>query len=408
MGGMQGDVTRRTATWMAITFVFIVPWENVIVIPGLGTLARVAGLGLFGLFALSVAAKGTLRRPTQFHILAAAFAVWGITSVAWSSAFAISTLFSITLIQLVLIAYLLYNLLDNPLAHYRARVASVLGGYIVSAILIFNGVTGNVTEFERRASIPNSNENDVGIVLVLLMPIAWHLANDRGVSKLIRSVSVFYIPLAFVGIIFTASRTSLVVALLFVVMAMASLMRAGRIQKLLYPLILAATAAFVAVSAPETSFERLGTIQGSVEQGDFGSRQFFWAKAWELISEGAATTLFGFGLGTFDFLVGDSAHQTFLAVTAELGIVGLGLLLSVLIIVGRHIRTLDSANRQMWTSAMIIWLIAVQTLSWHFFTFTWVLFALIMADGSWKAPATARTSDSDGPVIDLRTPARQR
>ena len=389
--------THQAAVAAALLFVFLAPWENVIVIPGFGTAARAVGIALLGLYAIMAAARGSIRRPARFHFAMASFVLWGLATVAWSVEFSTSTLFAVTLIQLLVLVYLLYDLLDDEQVHGNALWALVLGGYVVSLFLIFNGLTGNVTQFERRASIPNSNENDVGIVLAMTMPIAWNIALDSANTRFRRLGAAMFVPVSYAAIIFTASRASLLATAPFILAILLSLLKSRPSHRFIYSVLVAGAAVVVARSAPESSLERLSTIGDSFSNGEFGSREIIWESGVEVLIDNGLNFVRGYGLGTFVDIVGFAAHQAFLAVAVETGLVGLLLFVGVLGVAVFHVRTLEPNARRMWITAMLVWLIGVQTLSWHLHTFTWLPLALAIAD-------QRRARDDTEQILDLREP----
>ena len=60
------------ALWI---FIFSVPWENVIVIPGLGAISRLTGMVALAMTVLAALVTGRFRRWQAFHIAALLFVI---------------------------------------------------------------------------------------------------------------------------------------------------------------------------------------------------------------------------------------------------------------------------------------------------------------------------------------------
>src|SRR4051812_48759113 len=64
--------------------VFATPWQRVIQVAGVGTIARIAGLAAFSVGSVAIAASGGLRRPALFHLWALMFVLWSGSTLFWT------------------------------------------------------------------------------------------------------------------------------------------------------------------------------------------------------------------------------------------------------------------------------------------------------------------------------------
>jgi hypothetical protein len=73
-------VFRKAAFFFLWILIFVIPWENAVVIPGFGTLSRAVGIPAFGMALLAILESGTLRTLSMQHLIALFFTVWaGLT-----------------------------------------------------------------------------------------------------------------------------------------------------------------------------------------------------------------------------------------------------------------------------------------------------------------------------------------
>lgn len=396
--GHGNSLAVDIARFFTLFFIFLLPWENVIILPGLGTLARLVGIAMAGSWLVAVAVTGRIRKPHPVHLMTFALLAWAGATIIWSPSLFVSGVFMSTLIQIALLMLISWDLLSTKrLADLAVRLF-VAGALVSAGLIIVNGALGNVTTFERRATIANSNSNDIGVILALSLPLAWHHAMTT--RTIWRPLCFAFIPAAYIAIFFTASRSSLLATLPFIIYLLALIRRSSIRQRMRYVVGGAMALPFIFAFAPESGFERFSTIGDSVSEGEFGSRQIFWARGLELWLEDPWSLLLGGGIGTFAFHIGRVAHQTFISVAFEVGVIGLGLFIATLVVGGREIRRLPIGERWAWTASFGTWFIGVQTLSWEFHKVTWMI--LIMAVISACASRRRPTNEEATRLVDRR------
>ena len=64
--------------------VFAIPWENAVMVPGVGTIARLIGVLAGGLGVLAIIERQSLRLPSPGHVLITLFVLWEAASYFWS------------------------------------------------------------------------------------------------------------------------------------------------------------------------------------------------------------------------------------------------------------------------------------------------------------------------------------
>lgn len=363
-----------------LAYIFVLPWEKLIIVPGIGTGSRIVGMLAIAVTALTVASRQTIRRFHPLHGYLAAFVTYLVISSLWADSTTFAAVRSWTTLVNFGLALVLWEVLVSRADVQMAMKAYVLGAYITIAGVSFRALTGNVSEFQRRATLANTDENTVALILALGMPMAWYLATNRSSimasGRVQRAIMFAYIPAAYLGILFTASRGGFVASLPFLISIPFGLRTISRRERGFVTTGLVAVVIGAAVLAPDTSWKRIFQTREQVATGDISSRVIVWRDGIELWLETPLNMLFGVGTGNFQYHVGKVSHNTPLSVLVEGGLVG-GLLFAavgtaILLAVFRS----SLAPRMIWITNFAIWSIAGLSLTLHWHKVTWVLFAL--------------------------------
>ena len=394
---------RTVAFLLSLIMIFTIPWEDAITVSGIGALTMVIGLlaGIAWLF--SVVVRGTFRRPHLFHILVYCFIIWSILSIFWSTADAETMKRILTISQLGIMAWILWDLYQTPNAMRPALQVYILGGFVAigSTIYVYlNGQEISIYSGGRYAGA-NLNAVDLALILILGIPLAWHLAVTGGYGKAVwiqRLVNLAYIPMALFAIILTGTRTAIfamIPAAVYIVVT------TSHLKPLFRVLILAAVIVSLFTLLPiipQASIDRLSTAGNSIAEGDLGGRVRLW-NASLAIFEGHP--LLGIGAGSLRAPVwlGALAHNTFLSVLAELGLIGFTLFAAILTVVVYQAFRQPRSYRGLWLTVLAVWVIGVFTLSWEFRKPTWLFLSLVVISAN-------LASESHQFVIHAKYPAQ--
>lgn len=79
-------IFRKAAFFFLWILIFVIPFENAVVIPGFGTLSRAVGIPAFGMALLAILESGTLRTLSMQHLIVLFFTVWAGLTYFWSFA----------------------------------------------------------------------------------------------------------------------------------------------------------------------------------------------------------------------------------------------------------------------------------------------------------------------------------
>src|SRR4029077_119365 len=142
---------------------------------------------------------------------------------------------------------------------------------------------------------------------------------------------------------------------------------------------------------PETSWERLATMPTELEQGTFTGRTIIWKAGWEIFR---AHPFVGIGANAFRVMVsrelaepirmGEAdpappAHNTFLSVLVEQGVLGFAIFCALLIALALSLRGMPPFPQRLWIVSLAVWIVGVSGLTWEMRKPTWFFFGLLMA-----------------------------
>src|SRR5690242_594568 len=75
---------RRIAFWLAVAFIFTIPWENGIQVGGVGRVSRLVGLITFVVWLAALLADRRMRAPGGLQKAYLYFLVWNGLTFFWS------------------------------------------------------------------------------------------------------------------------------------------------------------------------------------------------------------------------------------------------------------------------------------------------------------------------------------
>jgi O-antigen ligase len=273
---------------------------------------------------------------------------------------------------------------------------------IVSTIASFIASTNTEYALYGRYSAPGNNANTTGILLAIGLPLAWYLAASAGESKTaqaLRLVNYAYIPAITFTIILTGTRFALIMSLPAFLFGLGTLKGLKTVSRILIFVLLLAAVFALGPIIPEAIFARLGTIDDEIQGGDLNDRTELWKTGLDLWLEHPILGLGSAGYNTsVETIYGRprSVHNSFIAVLAELGIIGLGLFGIVLVtavsLAWRHQRTLDA---WFWLTVLATWGLGNLALTWTYSKPTWLLLTLLAVSAS-----LSRLSGTSGPRME--------
>ena len=397
---------RTIAYVLSLVFIFVVPWEGVVRLPGMGTAARLVGFAVAAFWLATVVVTGKFRKPVPFQIVVCLFVLWNAVSIFWSAAPNRTISHLVTWAQLLVLVFILWDLYMTRAAIIIGLQAFILGEFVAVGSAITNFFAGNVyyTNYQR-FSPGETNPDGFGFILALGIPVAWYLASAEGVTKmsgLWRFVNYAYIPAAFFGLALSGTRTAMIASIAGMAFGLASLTRL-RLAARIAIFLLLATIVFILLPHVQTltSFQRLGTTASALAGGDLNQRTLLWRQGLAAFAE---HPLMGVGSNMYRSVnsLGKVAHNSFISVLVELGLIGFILFAIILATVVIQALRQPKWDKMFWLTVLMVWAIGAFTLTYEYRKATWVFLSLIVA----SAALTSSQEESVPLVVGSQTEAQ--
>ena len=393
------NLAPRLAFGLLWLFVFSNPWERLLIASG-ATYNHLIGIVALVITVLLVMARRRLRPWRRAHWFMVAFLGWATLSLFWTPDFPMSLAVVVIYLQLGAQAWLLWELAPTEEAQTSLLVAYVLGT-AVSALAILSTVRAGLTTTQlyggERYAMGGTDPNELGLTLALSLPMSWYLLTRRHAGRrpwwTAGYLGLFF--LALVGVLLTASRGAVLATLAALLIVPLSLSRLSPGRRLALVLGLLGVACAVRFLVPQGPWQRLVTTYTSVREMQLSGREEIWPLGIQMFWE---HPFFGVGTGAFAAAIEEIyyravlAHNTFLSILVENGLVGFALFTGLMIALVSRLRRLPVARRNLWAVLLLTWAIGVFGLTWLARKPTWLLFGLLAAQATparREAPAAA-------------------
>jgi len=336
-------------------------------IPGIGSATGTRLLGMV-VFAFWLVRK-VLRRESWGEILktplilgSLVFLGWATISMIWTYDRSATVLGLITQVQLVFLTIIIIDTIKTWDHVVWAARLLVLGGMIAALATMYQYFIQGVP---RAGDGVSGGINFTASSLVSIMPFAFYLirSNHKGFWTI---ASLLYIPLGIVGVIVTFSRASFLLLAFVLALQAWLLFRSRSTRGIMIVLLVIMTVAAVVAVPLERIGERMEVITQLIESlldpsssdryAD-DARIYHWKVGYAMFKD---SPLLGIGFNSFgqQFLTEQfevrgmpdifgsprSPHSSYIGIVTELGLVGIGIFLLILIITARN---LSAASRQL-------------------------------------------------------------
>lgn len=374
-------ILRTITFWLSLVMIFMIPWESGAVVDQFGSLARMIGLLVGGLWLGTVLATGQIRKWKPFHLLLLLFLFWNVISLLWTVSVSATMDRIQTYVQLVVMVFLIWDLFTTPEALKLGLQAYILGSG-VSLWGILSNYFNDLAVHGGRYTAFGFNVNGIATIFLLGIPVAWYLAvtSDAKGSKIhgiLRVVNFAYVPLAIFAIVLTASRTALFGVVPAIWFMLGSLTRLKPVSRVLVAIAFFGVLFFLQPLVPQTSIDRLSSTSDEISEGDLNGRRQIWDEGIEAF---LGNPVFGVGSGAFKSAIPlhRVAHNTYLSILTELGVVGFVLFITILLVALYHIRYQPRWMATLWLAVFLSWAVSITAKTWEYRKPTWLFLNLIV------------------------------
>jgi len=368
--------------------VFAMPWEDAFTIPGFGTSVRLVGMVAFALGVLTVLERGKIRQPALGHVIMILFVMMAGLSFLWSLSPEETLIEAFSYVQLLAMVWLIWELAPDLRKQMHLMRAYVLGTFVSAIDTVYLFLAHQESAYQRYAGA-KLDANDLGLIMALSVPMSYYLLiHNKGWIVWVCRLQLI---LAGITILLTASRgasLATAVGLTIVPLTQARLSGRQRVALLLTIVLLISGALYF---VPATSWERLATLPTEFTQGTLTGRTIIWKAGWEIFR---SHPFFGIGANAFRLVVsrvltdpihlGEAdpappAHNTFLSVLVEQGVLGFAVFCALLIALAVSLRGMPPFPQRLWIVSLAVWIVGVSSLTWEMRKPTWFFFGLLMA-----------------------------
>jgi len=403
-----GSALDRIAYVVLCAFMFDLPWGEFV--PRLGGLVLGSWIGLLAVavMALRMAVTWRCRILSPLHYWMVSLVGWSVLSIFWTVDWDSTVTRVGTYLQLLTMVWLIWEL-----AITEDRILGLIRAYVFGALFVSVGTIhnfmigrtsaqlaaahGGVVWETHRYTFAYLNEDDLGLVVALSIPMVFYLLVSRK-GFLVSLLCWLQLAAGVTAVLLTGSRSGLVAAsagLTMYPLTVFALPRWQRVVSLVACSVLIACGLYL---VPQSSWIRILTFGSEVSEGTLTHRTVIWAAGLEAFRDHA---LLGVGAGAYGptiLRVVDVpyvAHNTFLSVLVELGVIGALLLFALLASVLYSALRMPYLQRCLWFTLLLTWTVGASALTWEYRKPTWLLFGL--------APAHAYTRRrEDEPVVAYR------
>ena len=410
---------RSLAYWLTLAFVFSVPWEEGIHLGEIGQLSKAIGLVAAAAWAVSVVARGRLRQPDAFQKAFFLFLVWNGLTFYWSIDSGATMSGFLTYTQIFGMLLIIWDLFDSTETIRTALQAYVLGAFVTSGAIVMNYMTTPPDKFpERRFLALGFQVDAIALIVAFAAPAAWYLAvspADRPRSSALTVANYVYVPLGLFALVLTGTRGAVLASIPTVAFMAWSLRRIGQAKRIVAIGTVAIAAVVLVSFTPKEPLERIGTVTTATNvhnQGPLSGRWAIWMESRRAFLD---RPIFGAGLAAHRAVLdsgapgapgetkkrsdswildqglnarraaiatGREAHNAYLSVLVETGLVGFVLLTCVIVIVLSRVRHLTGWEKPYWYTQLAVLAIGAMSLSIEERKDVWLFLALAVASGA--------------------------
>jgi len=336
-----------------LVLVATIPVENAVAVSGDLTSAKLVGIAVFaGWFVGKVIRRESWRHivSTLFFATAVLFVLIVLASTLWARAPLVARSGFVSMSQMVVLAVIILDLVDS-----RERLDTLIKVLLVSAAVAaaLTVYQSEVVGLRRAGGDVAGGINSTAVLLVSTVPLGFYMLRGR-FHPAWRLFGLIYIPLAVLGVLVTFSRFNLLLMPLIVAAFAVLTLRERRSRSWLLGLFAVSAVAALLFVPWEKLQKRTETIAPYLAQTlQFGEEREATSPRGYHLRIGLAILrdhpILGVGYGNYGFYFTEvyqfqipgadkvyrswrSPHSSFIGIAADLGIVGLVIWVSLLLV----------------------------------------------------------------------------
>lgn len=375
------QATRSTALVLSLLLIFTLPWRGALQFDEIGTIGRFVGAAVAIVWGINVLLRQEIKYPSRLHLLLGVLVCWSAISYLWSIAPGETIETTVRYVFVLGILVVIWDLFRTHAALEVAFFAYVLGAYLVVGAVFYNFILDSVVHVTRYTAF-GLNPNIIARTLVLGTPLAGYLAvrptTDPLTTRTVRTCNLLYVAVAGVAIVLTGARQGMIgfgITLAFLAMLgyqervsnnrPASPFGRRALATAAGLLTIVVAAGIYLVAAATNILTRLLLTPAEVASGGFGGRASIWQAGLEVIER---RPLLGYGSGTFGSAIEPlfpedevpvAAHNAFIQLGVELGVIGVVIYTAILLVVAIAIYRQHTRYRGLWVTLFAILLVLI-------------------------------------------------
>ena len=376
------NTLRNAAVFFMMLLVFALPTDGAAEIAGM-SLVKLAGLMAFGLMLVLIVMGSELTAAPALHIPILLYVAWMILSYTWSEmpipyeSETVSGGYQQAVksnLYVLMITLLLFQLAKTENHIQMLCLAFILGDLWLVYLMVKDYQIGGNTV---RQEIKDFDANEVAVKLAMAIPLAIYLF-ARAKQRVLRGIAVLYMPLAMFTILITGSRTGAVTMMLGLTGLWPLGKNSGVIGKAAAGVVAISLIVIAANVIPQKTIERIFSTGKEISEGTLNERSVIWGYA---IQEWKQSPIVGHGLSSFRRIINQynvkyTAHNSFVSIAAEQGIIGVLFYISVIGVSFVYAFSLPPLERLLMMSMLGIILLGQMSLTIHDRMHVWFAYSL--------------------------------
>ena len=280
------------------------------------------------------------------------------------------------------LGFIIWDLVQTQDRAVKLFQAYVFGAFVLAVGTLINfarGVQaadlvaeqGGVKYHDSRYSMLGVNENDLGLMIALSMPMALYFSsrrkNPQHKNPWMTSFCWIHIGTCFTALFLAGSRGGLIATVVGMLMFPLIMSRLQRWQRVAFVMICAVGTAVGIYLVPEVTWERLLSTETELSQGTLTHRTVLWDAGLQVFRD---HPFLGVGAGAYGPAITKTvdvpliAHNTFLSILVEQGVVGALFWLALLGCLFYCATRPQYAERCLWLIILLTWSVGVNSLTW--------------------------------------------